>query len=204
MADEAQIQEAKKQLRKQVKEARAAISMYDRYLLSQAVCGRLNNIPQLQTAPCVAVYSAMPEEVSLAMTIRALNDRMAIVAFPAVMGEREMQFYEIHPGDRADFLSNPNKISKGFESVKEVTEAELEAVIVPGVAFDEQGHRLGYGGGYYDTLFEKLEALGKLDDPNFLIVGAAFDEQIVPEVPVAEHDRIIPLIVTPTRTIDNR
>ena len=113
-------------------------------------------------------------------------------------------FYEIHPGDRADFLNQPNKISGGFEPSKFVPIEELQVVIVPGVAFDEQGHRLGYGGGYYDTLFDKLEKLGKFDDPDFTVIGVAFDEQIVPEVPVGEHDRTIPVIVTPTRIIDNR
>lgn len=204
MADDAQLIEAKKQIREQAKEARAALSMYDKYLLSQAACGLLNNIPRLQTAKVVAVYSAMPDEVSLAMTIRELNERLAVVAFPACISERDMIFYEIHPGDRADFLQHPNKLSQGFEPSKELSLSDLEAVIVPGVAFDEQGHRLGYGGGYYDTLFEKLETLGKLDDPDFLIVGVAFDEQIVPEVPVGELDRTIPLVVTPTRIIDNR
>jgi 5-formyltetrahydrofolate cyclo-ligase len=70
----------------------------------------------------------------------------------------------------------------------------IDAVIVPGVAFDPQGRRLGYGGGFYDRLLPRLR-----DD--CLRVGVAYDEQLVDELPVAEHDAHVHAVVTPSRVL---
>lgn len=71
-----------------------------------------------------------------------------------------------------------------------------DALIVPMLAFDSLGYRLGYGGGFYDRTLEKLRASG----PVFAI-GFAFDLQQVPRVPVDEMDQRLDAIVTPTRTL---
>jgi 5-formyltetrahydrofolate cyclo-ligase len=63
-------------------------------------------------------------------------------------------------------------------------------VIVPGVAFDPRGGRLGYGGGYYDRL------LADCWKSCPLLVAGAFEIQVVEEVPVEEHDALINLIIT--------
>jgi len=75
-----------------------------------------------------------------------------------------------------------------------VAPAEVDFVLVPGVAFDAQGRRLGYGGGFYDRLLPRLR-------PDAVLVAGAFDEQVVGAVPAASHDARVPLIVTPTRVI---
>ena len=69
----------------------------------------------------------------------------------------------------------------------------LDFVLVPGIAFDLQGRRLGRGKGYYDRLL--AEVRGKT-------CGVAFDEQIVDEIPVEPHDIHVNCILTPTRWIE--
>ena len=69
----------------------------------------------------------------------------------------------------------------------------LDFVLVPGVAFDLQGRRLGRGKGYYDRLL--AEVRGKT-------CGVAFDEQIVEELPLEPHDVLVNCILTPTRWIE--
>jgi 5-formyltetrahydrofolate cyclo-ligase len=70
----------------------------------------------------------------------------------------------------------------------------LDLVVVPGVAFDPQGNRLGWGAGYYDRLLAQVRA----DAP---IVALAFECQIVPAIPPESHDVPVDVIVTEQRII---
>ena len=111
-------------------------------------------------------------------------------------GSPRMEFYLVER-ERLDhareaFLSKPLRClpcaalsQQGYEAV---TPAELDGVVVPLVAFDDAGHRLGYGGGNYDRLLARVR-------PDIAIVGIAFEEQRVPSVPTEPHDRALPRIV---------
>jgi 5-formyltetrahydrofolate cyclo-ligase len=68
-------------------------------------------------------------------------------------------------------------------------------VLVPGVAFDDRGHRLGYGGGFYDRLLP-------LVPPTVARVAGAFEMQVVERVPTAPHDVGVDTIVTERRTLN--
>jgi len=83
------------------------------------------------------------------------------------------------------------------ECLRPVDVSEIDLVIVPGVAFDERGNRLGYGGGYYDRFFTELR-------DGVPLVAVAFEVQVLPEVPVAPWDRRVDLIITESRIIDCR
>jgi 5-formyltetrahydrofolate cyclo-ligase len=74
-----------------------------------------------------------------------------------------------------------------------VDEPEIDAVIVPGLAFDRAGGRLGYGEGYYDRFLEKLM---QAKTPRAQFVGVAFDAQVVENVPMYAHDVPMDWLVT--------
>ena len=80
------------------------------------------------------------------------------------------------------------------EKLRPVEPAQIDLLIVPGVAFDLRGNRLGYGGGYYDRFFPLLR-------PKIPLVALAFELQIVSAVPVEEWDRQVHCIVTENRVI---
>lgn len=71
---------------------------------------------------------------------------------------------------------------------------EIELALIPGMGFDDHGGRLGRGGGFYDRFLSELRRVS-----GAALVGLAFDEQIVPNVPIEEHDVTIDAVVTPTR-----
>jgi 5-formyltetrahydrofolate cyclo-ligase len=102
------------------------------------------------------------------MTFRRVRD-------PSAMGERGLGFHD--PGPEAEEASG------------------LDVIVVPALAIDPRGHRLGYGAGYYDR------ALPKFAPPAFTI-GVAFDFQLIPEVPITEGDVALDLIVTDQRVIE--
>lgn len=153
--------------------------------------------------PCVAVYAAMRSEVNLQAFAEGAFARGWDVCFPCMVrdeadgqGPGRMAFYRV-PGARLDharaaFLDHPLRClpcaalaDAGYE---EAAPADLDAVAVPLVAFDDEGNRLGYGGGNYDRLLPQLRA-------DALVVGVAFDEQRVPAVPCEPHDRPLARIV---------
>jgi len=76
-----------------------------------------------------------------------------------------------------------------------VTLESIEFVLTPGIAFDAEGRRLGYGGGYYDRLLPLLHSAA-------CRVGGAFEVQIVARVPAAPHDVRVQYVVTERRTIE--
>jgi 5-formyltetrahydrofolate cyclo-ligase len=80
------------------------------------------------------------------------------------------------------------------EASASIAPADVDFVLVPGVAFDQEGLRLGYGGGFYDRLVPLLR-------PDAALVAGAFDEQVVDAVPAASHDARVALLLTPTRAI---
>ena len=88
-------------------------------------------------------------------------------------------------------------IPEPHASCPEVGRDEIDWVLVPGVAFDATGQRLGYGGGFYDRLLPVLRRAVQR-------VAGAFEMQVVEAVPLAPHDCGVDAIVTETRVIDAR
>ncbi|MBW2981671.1 5-formyltetrahydrofolate cyclo-ligase [Candidatus Woesearchaeota archaeon] len=76
---------------------------------------------------------------------------------------------------------------------KERYDGKIDLVIIPGIAFDEKGSRIGFGKGYYDKFLERFK--------DSLKIGLAFEEQIVDFVPSEEHDQPVDIIITEKRVI---
>lgn len=78
-------------------------------------------------------------------------------------------------------------------------DGDLSCILVPGVAFDEQGGRVGYGAGFYDRFFHRMLDEGKVMP---VLIGIAYDVQVYKQLPVEPHDFPMKMIVTESRTID--
>ena len=100
---------------------------------------------------------------------------------------------------RAAEVRAPEELAPGYRGIREPVEraaidAAADVVLVPGVAFDAGGRRLGYGGGFYDAY------LAELGD-GAVRIGLCFDVQVVESVPSGDHDERVGLIVTERRVI---
>lgn len=140
----------------------------------------------------IFIYVSMKNEVPTTDIInRALKDGKT-VAVPVSLKDRKMFFVKI------ENLDNLVKNSLGvYEPVcgidKEIIPSEKTLLVVPGVAFDIYGGRMGYGGGYYDTYIEKYKVENR--------TALAFDIQIKDRVPREPHDKLMKKIITEKRII---
>jgi len=102
---------------------------------------------------------------------------------------------------RAAQIGSIRDVVPGFRGIREpasrVPVTTAEVAVVPGVAFDRHGGRLGYGGGFYDRYLEEITG-------SVPVVGFCYDVQVVDEVPREPHDRAVDAIVTERRVIRSR
>lgn len=192
-------------LRQAVIARRDAIDLDVRAAKSAVVCARLVELMESSgtaSQRTVAVYAAMGSEVDPAAFAAAAAARGWRVAYPCMLsaidaaacGQR-MCMRAVAGGDAsvAPFIAHPTRAFAAMDidsSRFPIVPAEaLDMIIVPLVAFDRAGARLGYGGGCYDRYLPTVA-------PKCLIVGIAFDEQRVDHVPTDAHDLPLSHIVS--------
>jgi 5-formyltetrahydrofolate cyclo-ligase len=178
----------KQALRLEMKGRRAHLNEMDRARASWALCQRLLHFLETRSERIIGVYLSRPFEISLDPMIAALLHGGYTVAAPRVDLERNvMSFWRLRCLD---------EVERGPWSVREPLMEdqieELPLMVVPGLAFDLNGGRLGMGGGWYDRFLKQA----------YCVVGAAFDCQIVPAVPLEAHDVRVDSVVTECRWFD--
>lgn len=185
--------DAKIALRAQMRRVRAAIPEGERRRRGEAIRERLLALPEIRRAGSVLVFASFGSEVptrSLASDLHAARKRLSL---PYLSG-KAMEVAEVGPDDPlVPSAYGPQEPARRIP----VDPAAIDAVVVPGLAFDRRGNRLGYGGGAYDRYLIRLRREATL-------VGLAFREQIVEEVPAGPADVPVHLVVTDRETIDCR
>lgn len=179
---------AKAQLRVHVRALRRAITAEQRERDAALLAERLVGLPEISQAKLVLAYGANAEEVDPEPALRRLRAAGVRVAYPRVAGDT----LDLHEVDHySDLVPGSFGINEPRAEAPRVDASSIEAVLVPAVAFDKEGYRVGYGGGFYDRFLDRLPP----DTPR---IGIAFDEQIVDAVPHEPHDRRVQVVVTPT------
>ena len=195
----------KAELRRTVIARRNAIDLDVRAAKSAVVCARLVELMESSDTAgqrTVAVYAAMGSEVDPAAFAAAAVARGWRVAYPCMLsatdamacGQR-MCMRAVAAGDAssAPFIAHPTRTFAAVDIDSDrfpiVSAEALDMVVVPLVAFDRAGARLGYGGGCYDRYLPTLS-------PACQIIGIAFDEQRVDHIPTDAHDLPLPHIIS--------
>ena len=195
----------KAELRRAVIARRDAIDLDVRAAKSAVVCARLVELMESSGTAgqrTVAVYAAMSSEVDPAAFAAAAAKCGWRVAYPCMLSATDAMAYgqrmcmrAVSAGDasEAPYIAHPTRVFAATDvdssRFPTVPAAELDMIIVPLVAFDRTGARLGYGGGCYDRYLPTVA-------PECLIVGIAFDEQRVDHVPTDAHDLPLPHIIS--------
>lgn len=161
---------------------------------SQTVVERILALPAYQQAERVMLYLNMPGEVSLdGVATDALRQGKKVYV-PVCLGKEQPSIMEAGRLMRLDaVVQGPLSIRTLAPGYTGVLPSSLDLVLIPGVAFDEQGHRLGRGAGYYDRFLGKINILKRY--------GIAWEYQLMPTVPIDEHDKLMGTIITEQRRI---
>lgn len=183
---------SKRSIRARFLAERRSLSQPRRDKLSRQIQQRFLDSELYAEARLLALYSAVHNEVLTDMAGRHALDAGKRVAFPRVVGEH-LEFVEIASLDdlAAGVYAVPEPVSGNRVPV-----AALDLVVVPGVVFDQTGHRLGYGRGYYDKALEECRQ-------DCQKVGFAYDFQVVDSLPIMEeHDRTLSVLMTEQRQLN--
>lgn len=183
----------KKELRKYMTEQRSSFSKYKIEQKSKLIIDRIKKLEVFTKSKTILSYINTQNEVITAGFISECITLGKAVYLPAVLKENnQMEFYRIFsldtdicPGCYGIF--EPMKISNN-----RVQKNEIDIIIVPGVAFDLNKNRLGYGKGYYDRFLQKLA-------PKVVKIGLGFDFQIIENIPVESFDIRMDIIITETK-----
>lgn len=156
---------------------------------SKAIRLRLESTQEFKKAKYILVYISTNDEVNTHEFVKDCLERGNKVFVPKVEKEG-LEIYSIKDWNK---LKPGNfGILEPFEIPDKTHPSEMDLILVPGLAFDKKGHRVGYGGGFYDKLLKLTKGIK---------IGLAFEEQIVDKIPAEEHDVALDLIVTDKQTI---
>jgi 5-formyltetrahydrofolate cyclo-ligase len=193
------LSEDKRALRREMAEKRAALSEEDRRARSEAASVRLLGLAELAMPRGLAVagYVAAKGEIDPALALADVVARGALVALPRISAEAPR--LRFHRADAGPLVAGAFGLLEPSATAAELGLDALDVVIVPGLAFDAQGRRLGFGGGYYDGAFG-AGAPGSADK-RAVRIGLAFDFQIVPCCPAGEGDVPVDAVVTEARVL---
>ena len=177
-------------MRRRARRIRDAIPPADRARLSVRVCDRALSLLAAVGTDTVMVYVSFRSEVETAALVAELR-RTYRVAAPrvAAAGRMEAMLMDTQP-----LVCSRLGVMEPPATAALVEPESIDAVLVPGLAFDGDGYRLGYGGGYYDRFLARCSRA--------LRIGLTFEAQMVESVRPHARDQPLDHIVTERRTID--
>lgn len=182
-------------LRKHIYALRDSLTPEEISVKSRAVAGQLEKLPFYREAGAIMFFLNFRSEVETGEMVKSSLARGIRVIIPKMVPKKR----ELIPSELLDYEKD---LTRGYfgvpepqpEALRPVDPRQIDLLIVPGVAFDLQGNRLGYGGGYYDRFFERLR-------PGVPLVALTFELQLAEQVPVEAWDRRMDWLVTERRAI---
>jgi 5-formyltetrahydrofolate cyclo-ligase len=179
-------------LRTQCRAQRDALTAEAVATANARICEHLAAWPVFQAAHSVASYMAFGSEISLMPLMEQFNGKRWVIPRSLVKPEPRLIF---HPYDPTHLVRHRFGMLEPDASLPVVEPSELNLVFVPGVAFDRGGHRLGYGGGFYDRFLPKVAATK---------VGIVYAALIVEHVPHNAFDQSVDFLACETGLVETR
>ena len=180
---------AKASLRREVLHRRDALDAAARSAATAQITEKIRVLDCFQRARCVLAYAAMGSEFDTGVVLAQVMAEKKLVLPRMDKATRTLQLYvvknpgtDLQPGVWGIREPRPDRCAPAQPE-------DIDLVLVPGVAFTSRGERLGYGGGYYDQLLARFSVRPT-------VIAAAFDIQLVAELPLAATDLPVDVVVT--------
>lgn len=173
----------KSEIRRHIKNCKSLLLDHERAEAAGSVFDRLEKLAAFMMADNILMYNSLPDELS---TVEFLNKWSGSKRFflPRVNGVD----LDILPYDRTRMHLGAFRIEE--PDGDDYTDVDsIDLVVVPAVAYDRRGNRVGRGKGYYDRLLSRMKAF---------TVGVGYDFQIIEEVETEEHDKPVDIVITPS------
>lgn len=185
-------------LRQKMLEQRVALTPDEVREKSRRTSARLFELPQYQQAKVLLLYIPYKNEIDTFPIIQKGWQDGKKIAVPVCQPKKRLLLSELHSLDEL----KPSKFGlyePADEYLRPVLPENLDLAILPGVAFDLNGYRLGYGGGYFDLFFNNVR-------PVCFKIALAYEFQILEKLPVEKHDIWVDIILTEnnSRYINNK
>ncbi|NMB26820.1 MAG: 5-formyltetrahydrofolate cyclo-ligase [Tissierellia bacterium] len=185
----------KKVLRKKMLEKRSQLSLEKIEEKSKIIANNLFNLNQYKKANFIFSFISFKDEVNTHEIIKKSISIGKRVGVPIpVPKTKELKVSELIDFDKELDLGFYNILTPKDKYIRIVPPQLVDLVLVPGVAFDKRGYRVGYGGGYYDRFFNNI-------NKDIIKIGLCYEMQILSEVPKNSHDIPIDFILTEKRLI---
>lgn len=190
----------KAELRDRMRRVRHALGADLRAARSERIAKHVIALPAWSRAGCVALFVPMRTEVDVTFLERAAREDGKRIAAPRMVPDHEgdpVARWNLHLHlweDGVEMVESGHMVKEPPSSAPRVAGDEVDLVIVPALALDPRGARLGYGAGQYDRLLPHL--------PRARRVAVAFDFQLLAEIPENEHDQRVHTIVTDERVLE--
>ncbi len=187
----------KRMLRREILAVRNTLTADDVREAAVALAGRALELPELARARTVAAYVSVGSEPGTLTLLDALRARGVRVLLPALLPDNDLDWGAYTGEGSLARVQHGGKMAL-FEPAAERLGADAvtaaDAVLLPGLAVDARGIRLGRGGGSYDRVLARLERAGA----HPALVVLLYDSEVVERVPSQTHDRPVHAVVTPS------
>lgn len=180
-------------LRRRIVAQRSVLSQGDVQRKSAVIARYGCALPAFRASQTLLVYMALPQEVQTALLIEEARRQHKRVGIPVIM-PNGLVAVEL-PSEPSQLRRGPFGILEPYTTTALISPQEIGCIFIPGVAFDCDGNRLGFGRGYYDRFLGQFSSATSL-------CGLAFAMQIVPAIPQEPHDVRMHMLVTETGLID--
>ena len=190
-----EIQKTKDEIRDEITTILKSLSDKDIAEITKGIENRLFEFANFLEARIALLYINNANEVNTHSILKRCFDYNKILVLPLI--NSNIQEFRLLKIDNLDFDLKPGPngvLEPDIERCKTVPIECIDIAIIPGVAFDEKGGRIGSGDGYYNRLIPKLPITTRK-------VSLAFDSQILPQVPTESHDKYVDIIITEKRII---
>ncbi|MFN2341595.1 MAG: 5-formyltetrahydrofolate cyclo-ligase [Halanaerobium sp.] len=188
----------KEELRKKYLKERSQISQNKISSWSKKINNHFLKLPQLENIKKIMAYASMRKEIETFDLIEELLDQGYLLYLPFTRKNTiDLGTARINDLD-SDLKDGVYGVQEPVAKIRnEAVPKDLDLIIVPGACFTKSGHRIGYGGGYYDSFLAK-HANGALK------VGFCYERFIVDSIPIEEHDVPVDIIITEKEIIQTK